>query len=79
MSFRACLATVGVIHPAVQGTSMTVSSVQNVSAALLDNGVHVIPRGLCYVSTAHTDADLEETRAAMAAACASFAREAVAS
>jgi glutamate-1-semialdehyde 2,1-aminomutase len=49
------------------------------AAALLDHGVHVIPRGLMYVSTAHSDVDLEETRAAVAAACASFAREAVAS
>jgi len=48
------------------------------AAALLDNGVHVIPRGLMYVSTAHADVDLEETSAAVAAACASFARETVA-
>jgi glutamate-1-semialdehyde 2,1-aminomutase len=47
------------------------------SAALLDNGVHVIPRGLLYVSTAHADDDVEETQAAIASACASFAREAV--
>ncbi|MBA2701424.1 MAG: aminotransferase class III-fold pyridoxal phosphate-dependent enzyme [Chloroflexi bacterium] len=32
------------------------------AAALLDEGVHVISRGLLYVSTAHTQADLDETR-----------------
>ncbi|MCP9487400.1 MAG: aspartate aminotransferase family protein [Gaiellaceae bacterium MAG52_C11] len=37
--------------------------------ALLDEGVHVIPRGLLYVSTAHTNADLEQTRVAVRSAC----------
>jgi glutamate-1-semialdehyde 2,1-aminomutase len=40
------------------------------AAALLDQGVHVIPRGLLYVSTAHAPADLERTREAIAAAAA---------
>lgn len=35
------------------------------AAALLGQGVHVIPRGLLYVSTAHTAEDLEETRSAV--------------
>ncbi len=35
------------------------------AAALLDEGVHVIPRGLLYVSTAHTEADLDQTREAV--------------
>ncbi len=35
------------------------------AAALLDEGVHVIPRGLLYVSAAHTEADLVETREAV--------------
>jgi glutamate-1-semialdehyde 2,1-aminomutase len=39
--------------------------------ALLERGVHVIPRGLLYVSTAHTEADLDETREAVARAAAS--------
>ncbi len=34
------------------------------AAALLDEGVHVIPRGLLYVSTVHTDADLDAAAAA---------------
>jgi glutamate-1-semialdehyde 2,1-aminomutase len=34
------------------------------AAALLDEGVHVIPRGLLYVSTVHTKEDLELTREA---------------
>jgi glutamate-1-semialdehyde 2,1-aminomutase len=33
-------------------------------AAMLDEGVHMIPRGLLYVSTAHTAEDLESTRRA---------------
>src|SRR5207248_4697463 len=38
------------------------------AATLLDNGVHVIPRGLLYVSTIHSELDVEETQAAIAAA-----------
>jgi glutamate-1-semialdehyde 2,1-aminomutase len=41
--------------------------------ALLERGVHVIPRGLLYVSTAHTEADLAATREAVRAAAASVA------
>lgn len=44
-------------------------------AALLGRGIHVIPRGLLYISTEHTEADLEETRAAIAAAAYDFAEE----
>lgn len=36
--------------------------------ALLEEGVHIIPRGLLYVSTRHENADLEFTRAAVAKA-----------
>jgi len=36
--------------------------------ALLDEGVHVISRGLLYVSSVHEDADLEQTRQAVARA-----------
>lgn len=43
--------------------------------ALLDEGVHVIPRGLLYVSAAHTDGDLEFTREAAARAAARVAGE----
>lgn len=35
------------------------------AAALLDEGVHLIPRGLLYVSAAHSQADLDETREAV--------------
>lgn len=35
------------------------------AAALLDEGVHVISRGLLYVSAAHTEADLDRTRVAV--------------
>jgi glutamate-1-semialdehyde 2,1-aminomutase len=43
------------------------------AAALLDEGIHVIPRGLLYVSTAHTAEDLAATRAAIARAAAQVA------
>ncbi len=42
---------------------------------LLRNGVHVIPRGLFYVSTEHSDTDIEETCAAIVAAAADYASE----
>ncbi len=45
------------------------------AAALLNHGVHVIPRGLLYVSTEHRDAHLEETRTAVRAAVREVARE----
>lgn len=38
--------------------------------ALLDEGVHVIPRGLLYVSTAHGEAELARTRESVRRACA---------
>ncbi len=40
------------------------------AGALLDAGVHVISRGLLYVSAAHTTDDLEHTRQAVSAAAA---------
>ena len=45
-------------------------SYRELARALLDEGVHVIPRGLLYVSTAHTETDLETTREAVRRACA---------
>jgi glutamate-1-semialdehyde 2,1-aminomutase len=49
---------------------------------LLVRGVHVIPRGLMYVSTAHTERELDQTREAVAGAAtavaASYEREGVA-
>jgi glutamate-1-semialdehyde 2,1-aminomutase len=38
---------------------------RRLAALLLDEGVHVIPRGLLYVSSAHSEADLAETRNAV--------------
>jgi glutamate-1-semialdehyde 2,1-aminomutase len=43
------------------------------AAALLDEGIHVIPRGLLYVSAAHSDSDLAATREAIARAAARLA------
>jgi glutamate-1-semialdehyde 2,1-aminomutase len=40
--------------------------------ALLHHGVHATPRGLWYVSTAHTDADIDTAAEAAAAAAASI-------
>jgi glutamate-1-semialdehyde 2,1-aminomutase len=43
---------------------------RRLAALLLQQGVHVIPRGLLYVSTAHSDADMTETEGAIARAMA---------
>ncbi|MGI9015801.1 MAG: aspartate aminotransferase family protein [Euzebya sp.] len=43
--------------------------------ALLDHGVNVISRGLLYVSAAHTQDDLDQTREAVAAAAATVVAE----
>ena len=40
------------------------------AGALLDEGVHVISRGLLYLSATHGEAELERTRAAVRRACA---------
>jgi glutamate-1-semialdehyde 2,1-aminomutase len=40
-------------------------------AALLEHGVHTIPRGTWFMSTVHTDSDLETTRRAVRAAASS--------
>ena len=47
---------------------------RRLAALLLDEGVHVIPRGLLYVSSAHTEADLAETRDAVYRAAERLAR-----
>lgn len=43
--------------------------------ALLDEGVHVIPRGLLYLSTAHGEAELARTKEAVHRAASAFRRE----
>jgi glutamate-1-semialdehyde 2,1-aminomutase len=48
------------------------------AAALLERGVHVAPKGLLYVSTAHDDGDLVLTREAVRDAARSVAEEVVA-
>jgi glutamate-1-semialdehyde 2,1-aminomutase len=47
---------------------------RHLAAELLGEGVHVIPRGLLYLSAAHSDQDIERTRLAIARACAAYAR-----
>ncbi len=47
-------------YPTSLGTDF--ESYRRWARALLDEGVHVISRGLLYVSTAHTQADLDEAR-----------------
>jgi glutamate-1-semialdehyde 2,1-aminomutase len=42
---------------------------RRLSGHLLEAGVHVIPRGLLYVSTEHRDIDLDEARAGVRQAC----------
>jgi glutamate-1-semialdehyde 2,1-aminomutase len=71
-------ATVGAIHafaapapvPTYPDTVNQTDAVgfRHFAAALLDQGIHVIPRGLMYVSTAHGDRDMDATRAAVRAA-----------
>ncbi|MDP9245726.1 MAG: aminotransferase class III-fold pyridoxal phosphate-dependent enzyme [Chloroflexota bacterium] len=57
-----------------------VAGYRRFAAALLDQGVHVISRGLLYVSFAHTDADLARTAEAAHAAARTLSRsEAVSS
>ena len=46
------------------------------SLCLLEQGVHVIPRGLLYVSVAHGEQELEDTRAAVRRACVAMAASA---
>jgi glutamate-1-semialdehyde 2,1-aminomutase len=46
---------------------------RHLAASLLDEGVHVIPRGLLYVSATHSDADLAATRQAIGRAAARLA------
>lgn len=48
---------------------------RRLARALLEEGVHVIPRGLLYVSTAHTTADLDVTRDAITKAAARAAEK----
>lgn len=43
-------------------------SARRFAAALLQAGVQIIPRGLMYLSAAHTDADIEDTKSAIDAA-----------
>ncbi len=47
--------------------------VGDAAGALLDEGVHVISRGLLYVSTVHEDTDLDRTREAVGKAAAATA------
>jgi len=51
-----------------------VAAYRRFAGALLAEGVHVIPRGLLYASTAHRDEDLELTRAAVRKAAMKTAR-----
>jgi glutamate-1-semialdehyde 2,1-aminomutase len=48
------------------------------TGALLREGVQTLPRGLCYLSSAHSLADIEATEAAIAAAMEHMARSAAA-
>jgi glutamate-1-semialdehyde 2,1-aminomutase len=50
-----------------------VAGYRRFARALLEEGVHVIPRGLLYVSSAHDEADLEVTREAIRRAAARMA------
>ncbi len=53
--------------------SRDVETYRRFAVALQDHGVRVVPEGIWFVSTAHTDADVEETLAAVADAAKGMA------
>lgn len=55
----------------LDGVAADAAAFRRLAAELLQNGVHVIPRGLIYVSTEHNEQDYDATRAAVANAAAS--------
>src|SRR5581483_8147042 len=61
------------VRDAIAADRADAAAYRHFAAALLDEGVHVIPRGLLYVSAAHSDVDLAATREAIARAAARFA------
>jgi len=56
-----------------QAEAADAAAYRRLAAALLDQGIHVIPRGLLYVSTEHADDDVVQTREAVRRAVASLA------
>lgn len=62
------------VHSADEALDSDFAAYRAFAAALLGHGVHVISRGLLYVSTAHTDTDLEHTGEAVQQAAASVAK-----
>ena len=48
---------------------------QDLTGLLVKHGVATLPRGLMYLSTAHSDEDIALTMKALSAAIAEFARE----
>jgi glutamate-1-semialdehyde 2,1-aminomutase len=61
------------VRDAIAADRADAAAYRHFAAALLDEGVHVIPRGLLYVSAVHSDVDLAATREAIARAAARFA------
>jgi glutamate-1-semialdehyde 2,1-aminomutase len=62
------------VQTAREGDESEGEAYRRFAAALLTEGIHVIPRGLLYVSTAHGDEDLERTRAATSRAAQAVVR-----
>jgi glutamate-1-semialdehyde 2,1-aminomutase len=54
------------------GLAADAAAYRRFAQALLEQGMHVIPRGLLYLSTEHGAAELELARASVAAAAASY-------
>ena len=57
------------------GLAADAAAYRRFAQALLEQGMHVIPRGLLYLSTEHGAAELELARASVAAAAASYLAE----
>ena len=60
-----------------QAERTNVECYRKFAAALLAEGIHVIPRGLLYVSTAHSEEDVERTREAVQRAAIACVRSEV--
>jgi len=58
------------VETVVQAERSDAEAYGQLAAALLDDGVHVIPRGLLYVSTVHSAGDIRQTRLAIRRAAA---------
>lgn len=67
------------VHDTNEARRTDVGGYRRFAKALLDEGIHVISRGLLYISDAHTEADLAQTRNAAQAAASAVERSEIVS